>query len=36
MEKVIKKNGIQLPTLPPGHKYIYDPKEEQLMVIRPG
>ncbi|MGA2797506.1 MAG: hypothetical protein ABSE63_08015 [Thermoguttaceae bacterium] len=35
MEKVIKKNGIQLPTLPPGHSYIYDPKEEQLMVIRP-
>jgi hypothetical protein len=36
MEQVIKKNGIQLPTLPPGHSYIYDPKEEQLMVIRPG
>jgi hypothetical protein len=35
MEKVIKKNGVQLPTLPPGHSYIYDPKEEQLMVIRP-
>ena len=28
MEKVIKKNGIkQLPTLPPGHSYIYDPKK---------
>ena len=36
MEKVIKKNGIQLPTLPPGHSYIYDPKEEQLMVLKPG
>ncbi len=36
MEKIIKKNDIQLPTLPPGHTYMYDPKEEQLMVVKPG
>ncbi|MGD0518343.1 MAG: hypothetical protein ABSA26_12480 [Thermoguttaceae bacterium] len=35
MEKIIKKNNVHLPDLPPGHKYIYDPKEEQLMVIKP-
>jgi hypothetical protein len=36
MEKVIKKNGVHLPDLPPGHSYLYDPKEEQLMVVKPG
>jgi len=36
MEKVIKKNNIHLPDLPPGHSYLYDPKEEQLMVVKPG
>jgi hypothetical protein len=36
MEKIIKKNNIHLPDLPPGHSYIYDPKEEQLMVVKPG
>jgi len=36
MEQVIKKNNIQLHTLPPGHSYMYDPKTEQLMVLKPG
>ena len=35
MKDIIKKNNIRLPELPPGHRYIYDPKEEQLMVERP-
>ncbi len=35
MEKVIKKYGIQLPPLPPGHQYVYDPKNEQLQVEKP-
>jgi len=32
---ILKKNGVKLPTLPPGHVYIYDPKTEELMVERP-
>jgi hypothetical protein len=35
MEKIIKKNNIQLPQLPPGHRYVYDPKTKQLMVEKP-
>jgi hypothetical protein len=35
MKMVIKKNNINLPTLPPGHVYVYDPKSEQLMVEKP-
>lgn len=35
MEKVIKKNNIQLPSLPPNSRYVYDPKEKQLMVEKP-
>jgi len=27
MDKVIKANGMQLPELPEGHRYIYDPKK---------
>lgn len=32
MEKIIKANDIRLPTLPPGHRYKYDPAQAQLMV----
>jgi hypothetical protein len=35
MEKIVKFNQIQLPALPPGHRYVYDPKSERLMVERP-
>ena len=35
MEKIVKFNQIKLPELPPGHKYVYDPATEQLMVERP-
>ena len=35
MEKIIKENHIQLPVLPPGHRYVYDPVKEELMVEQP-
>ena len=36
MEKIIKANAINLPPLPTGQRYLYDPKEEQLMVEQPA
>ncbi len=33
MEKVIK--GIALPDLPDGHRYVFDPERQQLMVEHP-
>jgi len=35
MEKVINANGIKLPELPAGQKYVFDPEQAQLMVERP-
>ena len=35
MKEIIKDNNIKLPELPEGHRYIYDPKTETLMVERP-
>ncbi len=35
MEEIIKKGDIRLPTLPEGHRYVYDPATEELMVERP-
>jgi hypothetical protein len=35
MEKIIRENGIKLPQLPAGERYLYDPQTEQLMVERP-
>jgi hypothetical protein len=35
MQKIIKENSIQLPELPDGHRYVYDPAREELMVERP-
>lgn len=35
MEKIVKFNNIKLPELPPGHKYVYDPASNELMVERP-
>jgi hypothetical protein len=35
MEKIVQANQNKLPPLPPGHKYVYDPMTEQLMVERP-
>lgn len=35
MEKVIKANGIELPQLPAGHKYVYDVEKAELMVEHP-
>lgn len=36
MDRIIKENQIQLPELPEGHRYVYDPKTEQLMVEKPA
>jgi hypothetical protein len=36
MEEVIKANRIELPELPPGQSYVYDPETEQLMVEETG
>lgn len=35
MEKIVKFNQIVLPELPEGHRYVYDPAQEQLMVEHP-
>jgi hypothetical protein len=32
MNIIIKENGVQLPELPAGEEYLYDPKTEQLLV----
>lgn len=36
MNKIIEPNHIQLPELPEGHRYVYDPEREELMVERPA
>ncbi len=35
MEKIIKEYHIVLPELPDGHRYVYDPDKEQLLVEQP-
>jgi len=35
MRDIIQANMIKLPELPPGHKYVYDPKKGELMVEHP-
>ena len=35
MNQIIKPAGIQLPELPQGHRYVYDPKSGELLVERP-
>ncbi|MGB4728403.1 MAG: hypothetical protein WBH86_13445 [Thermogutta sp.] len=34
--EIIEKNGIQLPSLPPGHRYVYVPEKGELMVEVPA
>jgi hypothetical protein len=36
MKEIIEANSIKLPELPEGHRYVYDPKTETLMVERPA
>jgi hypothetical protein len=36
MTDVIQANGIALPELPPGQRYVYDPEAKELMVERPA
>jgi hypothetical protein len=35
MEKIVRANDIRLPKLPSGHRYVYDPAKEELMVEKP-
>lgn len=36
MQKIIKENQIALPELPPGQRFLYDAKTQELMVERPA
>ena len=36
MQKVIGEFQIQLPELPAGHEYVYDPMNHELMVEKPA
>jgi hypothetical protein len=36
MNVIVKENGIQLPELPTGDEYFYDPKTAELMVKHPA
>ncbi len=36
MNVIIKENAVQLPELPAGDEYFYDPKTEQLMIRHPA
>jgi len=36
MAQIIEANQIQLPELPAGQKYVYDPEKEELQVERPA
>lgn len=36
MEKIIKANNLELPELPPDHRYVYDPERGELLVEHPG
>ena len=36
MQRIIKENHINLPLLPEGHRYVYDPKRGELMVEQPA
>ena len=35
MTKIIEANSIELPELPDGERYVYDPEKGELMVERP-
>jgi hypothetical protein len=36
MKEIIQANQIQLPELPTGQRYVYDPQAKELMVERPA
>ncbi|REK09400.1 MAG: hypothetical protein DWQ37_18340 [Planctomycetota bacterium] len=36
MNVIIKENGVQLPELPQGEEYFYDPATEKLMIRHPA
>jgi hypothetical protein len=34
-DNIIKANNIKLPELPAGHRYVFDPRQQQLLVEHP-
>jgi hypothetical protein len=36
MNQIVAANQIQLPELPPGQRYVYDPETGELMVEKPA
>jgi hypothetical protein len=36
MREIIQANNIRLPELPAGHRYVYDPASQELLVERPA
>jgi hypothetical protein len=36
MQHIIKENDIQLPALPAGESYVYNPAKEELMIRKPA
>lgn len=36
MEVIVKENGVDLPELPEGDEFLYDPQSEQLLVKHPA
>ena len=34
--EILKPANVQLPELPEGHRYVYDPENGELLVERPG
>lgn len=35
MEKIVREGGLQLPQLPTGQEYVYDPADQQLKIKKP-
>lgn len=35
MEQIVRANQIQLPELPPGQRYLWDPEKQELFVEHP-
>ena len=35
MREIIQKNNIAFPQLPPGQKFVYDPKDGELKIQKP-
>ena len=36
MDRIVKESHLQLPVLPTGHTYVYDPEQGELLVRKPA